>query len=232
MLIKKKHLSESELEFYQIWINDLDNLGYRWPEMRTWTPLRDAKLSQTVHLKAVEQEHSSNSNNNEKSIVQTRNEEAKMSKVLSMCKLAKDKLIDIEAIDRMDDAILVTWVKSREQVEFISNVVNIHFKFIFACYASKIDGLGINEFIVRNTSGGIALLDAANFRQCVYTATNMGYKLNSFVFAQDLALFEFWRDGIKLVVPEDKQMLNYNDYDTNTKVIVLFVICNNFYIIC
>ena len=33
MLIRKKHFNEIELEFYTTWINDLDSIGYKWPEI-------------------------------------------------------------------------------------------------------------------------------------------------------------------------------------------------------
>lgn len=232
MLTKKKHLSESEVEFYQIWINDLDNLGYKWPEIRPWTTTSISnnnssnKLSQTIHFKAVEQEHSSNSNKNEKSFVKKKSEDAKISQILRMCKFETDKKIDLENTSQIENVILVTWVKTREQIELISNVFSIHFKLIVACYSSKIEGLeAINQFVVSNTAGGIALIDSANFRQCVFTATNMGYKLNSFIFAKQLHLFEFWNDGINVVAPGDKEMLTYYDYDVdNNKVRAFYLI--------
>ena len=72
MLVDKKHLSKSEIDFYSLWIKDLDRIGYKWPQFNSNRVNNYAESNQklpiSVYFKALEQDHSSNSNDNEKSI--------------------------------------------------------------------------------------------------------------------------------------------------------------------
>jgi len=61
-LKEKKLFDKDEVEFYQAWIDALDQLGYKWPELiKTSAPSRSMKEEKIIY-QSVEQDHSTNSN--------------------------------------------------------------------------------------------------------------------------------------------------------------------------
>ena len=160
MLVDKKHFSQSEVDFYRLWINDLDSIGYKWPSIDSNS--RSKRLvdndSVSVYFKSLEQDHSSNSNANEKSNVQNQHQQAKLAKLKSICQFPVDKNIELDRISKINDIILVTWINSSKDLDLVSNVINIHFSYIIGCFSSEIDE-------VRNING-ITLIEAINFQHC------------------------------------------------------------------
>lgn len=221
MLVDKKHLVEAEVEFFALWISDLDAIGYKWPlinSVRKQSKTSESKLSQlAIYFKAIEQEHSSNSNDNEKSLAQKQSQDSSAEKLKQMCKNVNN--LEMDKVNKLTDTILVTWVKSVEDIELISKVINVHFSTIVVCFSSQIENTSkIDQFILTNTSGGISFIDSNSFKQCVYGAINMGFRQNTFLFAKNLYRFEFWLNDTKLVEPTGDQVLKYFDSDS-TKVI-------------
>ena len=221
MLVDKKHLCKSEVDFFRLWVKDLDSIGYKWPNINSNRAKDFIQKKQTLpitaYFKALEQDHSSNSNDNEKSIVQRQSQETKIAKIKSICQFPADKSIDLDTINKINDIILVTWIKSAEDLDLISNVLNIHFSFIIGCFPSEIDKLSnINDYIMSNTSGGITLIDATSFQQCAFNAINIGYKQNTFIFVKSINKFEFWSNTTKFIDSNDK--INFFELDSNPKV--------------
>jgi len=223
MLVDKKHLCQSEIEFFGLWLNDLDSIGYKWPQINSNRDpenkiKKTQKIAESVYFRSIEQEHSSNSNDNEKSIVQKREEDAKLDRIKSLCKLQNDKNIEISKVERNNNLILVTWLKSREDLVMIENILNIHFQVIVGCFKSEIPGLErISDFIVTNTTGGIALIESTNFKECVYSAINIGFNQNTFIFTKNLNLFQFWSE-IKLREPSRLEQLDISSFNMDQKV--------------
>ena len=221
MLVDKKHLCISEVDFFHLWIKDLDSIGYKWPNINSNRAKDFVQKKQTLpitaYFKALEQDHSSNSNDNEKSIVQRQSQETKIAKIKSMCQIPADKSINFDKINKINDIILVTWIKSAKDLDLISNVLNIHFSFIIGCFPSKIDKLSnINDYLMSKTSGGITFIDATSFQQCVFNAVNIGFKQNTFIFAKSINKFEFWSNNSKLTNLSDK--INFFEHNNNSKV--------------
>lgn len=223
MLVDKKHLIEAEIDFFHLWIRDLDAIGYKWPEKKTNTRSRLERKAdvQSIYYKSIEQEHSSNSNDNEKSLVSKKSEESKITKIRSLCKFTTDKVIDVRQPDRINDIVIVTWITSLEDVELLVNVLNVHFRLVIGCFQSTLTGLNqINDFIVFNTTGGVVLIDSTDFKNCVYKAVNIGFSQNTFILAQNLNQFKFWQSEIKLKTILDAQQLQY--FDLNAENVILF----------
>ena len=219
MLVDKKHLSQSEVDFYTLWINDLDHIGYKWPQLNSNRANNYAentqKLPISVYFKALEQEHSSNSNDNERSIVQKQSQEIKLAKIKSLCQFPAD--INLDKIEKINDVILVTWIMSDEDLDLISNVLNIHFSFIIGCFASeKVKLANVNDYINKNTSGGITLIDAKSFQMCAYNSVNIGFKQNTFIFAKSIKNFAFWSNTSKLI--DSSEQINFFEHENNNKV--------------
>lgn len=228
MLVDKKHLSQSEVDFYTLWIKDLDRIGYKWPQLNSNRANNYADNNQTilpisVYFKALEQEHSSNSNDNEKSIVQKQGQEFKLAKIKSLCQLPADKNIDLDKMDKISDIILVTWIMSGEDLDLISNVLNIHFSFIIGCFPSeKVKLANVNDYINKNTSGGITLIDAKSFQMCANNSVNIGFKQNTFIFVKSINNFAFWSNTIKLI--DSSEQVNFLELENNQKVYIHFFV--------
>lgn len=183
----------------------------------------DQKLSISLYFKSLEKMHSTNSNENEKSIVQKQSHESKLTKIKSLCKLPIDKNIELDKINKISDIILVTWIISDEDLDLITNVLNIHFSFIIGCFFSKkINITNINEYINKKTTGGITLIDAKNFQNCAYYSVNIGLKQNTFIFAKRIKNFSFWSNNIKL--KETNERINIIELENNPKVNINFII--------
>ena len=214
MLVDKNHFSQSEVDFYRLWISDLDSIGYKWPSIDSNS--RSKRLvdnkSVSVYFKSIEQDHSSNSNANEKSNVQNKHQQVKLAKIKSLCQFPVDKNIELDRISKINDIILVTWINSSKDLDLISNVINIHFSYIIGCFSSKIDEI--------TNINGITLIEAINFQHCVYNAVNIGFKQNSFIFAKSINNFKFWSDAIKLV--DSNKKINLIELENDQKVKIIF----------
>lgn len=207
MLVAKKHLDPSEIELYRRWINDLDSIGYRWPHRRTnnKSPGESSRTninSRVIYYKSVEQDHSSNSNQNEKSLVQRRAEMAKKKALEQLCEpLPMDDLNtnDENKKNTISDVILlVTWIKSREEFEIVVNIVSLHFRNIIVCFKMN----NLTEIYSDKRPDGMTLIDGiGSFDECVFYATRLGHRQNTFIFVKYIYSFEFWGNKLTLEEP-------------------------------
>lgn len=237
MLVVKKHLDSSEIELYRRWIKDLDSIGYRWPHRRTNNKSPDESSrtninSRVIYYKSVEQDHSSNSNQNEKSLVQRRAEMAKKKALKQICEsLSMDDLNMNENKNKIiTDVILVTWIKSREEFEIVVNIVGLHFQNIIGCFTTTNT---LAQILSDKRPGGMTLIDGiGSFDECVFHATRLGHRQNTFIFVKYIYSFEFWSDKLTLEEPVMSnaylRMSKRNTYQKSLFVNIFFLFVSNY----
>lgn len=187
MLIAKNHLNEIELEFYKAWINDLDNLGYKWPKINR-SRMVNAERN-TIFYKSIEKLHSSNSNENELSSNGYQNKLTQLNALKNACKINVD--YDINPC-KFEDFILITRPSSFEDLNYVKTFINLHFPYIILC----LDDEKIKYMLENSTLDGLAILpqNNTNFSSCIDRAFNIGFKQQTFIIAEDIRLLKFWSE--------------------------------------
>ncbi len=197
-LIEKKHLDEQELDFYKAWIKDLTNIGYRWPEINRSSPEKTLKTN--IIYKSIEQEHSSIANKNEKSL-NILNADLNQKKHLeSYCEF---KLNTISNSCKFDRFILITQASNIQELDYVTLFLNIHFPYVIVCTSENRAQLFLDYISLNSSLNGITILTTSNFKTCVNSAFEIGFKQQSFMIAKDLSKFYFWSKNIQLISKED-----------------------------
>lgn len=197
--IGNKLFDNYELEFYQGWINDLDKLKYKWPKLIKPSLTSSKNASNKIIYLSVEQEHSSNSNENEKSSRVLSKKLNRLNSIKSECKL---KLNEVNPC-LVNNTLLITMASGIDDLKYIDYKVNVYFPYIIVCIPFKA-GL-VND--TSKTEYFFTLIDESDFVECVKIARQIGFKQRSFIVAENIRKFLFW-DKIEIT----KSLLKPNSY--------------------
>lgn len=122
------------------------------------------------------------------------------------CKLANKELIKP---CKLNSIILITSANRIEDLDLISNSINIHFNYIIVCFNEA------NQMIDYNKYKTLIIILMETFDKCVNLSMNMGFKQQSFIISRFISNFEFWNYKTfsfeKLTSEESVQHLNFKD---------------------
>jgi hypothetical protein len=198
-LIEMKHLDEKNLDFYKAWIKDLTNIGYRWPKINR--PSSENRAEANIIYKSIEQEHSSNSNKNEKSLNILKVNINQKENLEKYCESKFDTNLNSCKFNKF---ILITKVSSIKELSYAALFINVHFPYVIICINENSSDLFLDYVSSMNsTLNGISILKNPNFKACVNSAFQIGFKQQSFIIAKDLSKFYFWSSTIQLVSKEN-----------------------------
>ena len=117
MFIDANLFDPYEIEFYKTWIDDLNTLDYKWPDL-------SSKSAQTENerlvYQSVEQVHSTNAGVNEKSQRILQRESAQHDFIESRCNL---KLNQTNRC-KLDKILLITTIESLDDLEYIDKNIS------------------------------------------------------------------------------------------------------------
>ena len=201
MLVNKKHLAETEINFYKTWIQDLDRIGYKWPKLNK--NINEKQPSVSLFYKSVEQEHSSNSNNNEISLIMANLWQEQKNYLKNLCNYD----LNISPC-KIDNIILITEANSKEDLKEIE-LRKLHFNYVIVCLQSKI----ANSFEELTKRSFTVLIYDQTFSTCVRNAFKIGFKQQTFLIAKDLKNFKIFND-IKLSNMKTDQQISLNDFES------------------
>ena len=224
MLIEKKHLNEIELEFYNKWISDLDSIGYMWPEiLKNKRSMITEDLS-SIYYKAIEQEHSSNSNENEPSSVMINSNFRQNEKIDNICRFKYDKAMKP---DKLEKILLVTFANNKKELEFVNSFLSIHFPYVIVCMTntqSDLMNIDFNDYLLYSSGFTIIqLLDNINLKYkrsiCIQKAIQIGFKQQSLVFINNASNLYFWESDLVIEsIFDASKRIDFNS-DMNTDLI-------------
>lgn len=192
-LIEKKHLNEEEFEFYNEWIEDLNRIGYKWPEIKR-SKIKMEENGLNIIYKSVEQEHSSNSNENEFSLTMQNYYKNQEEKLKLMC--SEEIRLDLieKQISKMSNVLLVTMIQSQSDLEYFDSFINIHFPYSILCVSNldKLNQSFLNSFLSKSYGYSTIHKQDLNFQDCISYATIIGYKQQAFLIVKNINRFQFW----------------------------------------
>ena len=198
-LIDKKHLEENNMGFYTAWIKDLTTIGYKWPKINRLSSENNANAN--VFYKSIEQEHSSNSNGNEKSLNVFRVNINQKKNLENYCESKFDLNLNSCKFEKL---ILITQASDIQELSYVTLFLNVHFPYLVICTNENNGELFLDYVSSLNSSlSGISILKSSNFKSCVNSAFKIGFKQQSFIIAKDLSKFYFWSKTIQLVSKEN-----------------------------
>jgi hypothetical protein len=180
MLVDKKHFEKTQINFYKAWIQDLDSIGYKWPQIKA--KIESIKASTFVYYKSVEQERSSNSNKNEISLTMANLMLEQQKYLINLCNFEASFTIKPCQIDNL---ILITQAKTKEEIINLK----LHFNYAILCLENK-----INVSIQDLTESFTIIKYNSTFSSCVKDAFGMGFRQQTFIVAKNLKNFTIFND--------------------------------------
>ena len=216
MLINKKHLNKVELVFYKKWINDLDFIGYKWPEiLRTKRP-KKTEDSSSIYFKAIEQDHSSNSNENEPSFIMLESNLRKNEKLYDICRIRFKKNINP---DKRENILLLTFANNKKELDYAHSFLTVHFPYIIVCITnidSDLINIDLSDYLIYSSGFTIIrLLENSNLKYkrstCIQKAIQIGFKQQSFILVNNVTTFFFWQTYIVIEpISNASKIINLN----------------------
>ena len=190
-LVNKKHLNANEIHFYKVWIDDLNNLGYKWPKLDKIISDSDDEF---LFYKSVEKEHSSNSGQNEISTNMLTKRLEQMKTLEKECLFKIDFTINPCIFEKL---ILITQATSVADLKYLISIIYLHFPYTIICINNK---TLFESFISANphTTSYTILLEE-NFKECIRKSINIGFKQQSFVIAKHFRNFSYWSKSLRVV---------------------------------
>ncbi len=178
---------KDEVEFYQAWIDALDQLGYKWPELIKTSASSRSMEEQKIIYQSVEQDHSTNSNfRNEISLRVSLKASSRLTSIKETCGL---ELIKTNSC-QFTNILLITEASSIQDLTYIDMSVNLFFPYTIVCVPPDLNLTGSDYFFTR--------IVEVSFKDCLDTAKRMGFKQQSFVIAKNIREFKFW-DKMQIV---------------------------------
>jgi hypothetical protein len=207
-LIEKDFLKQKELNFYRLWVKSLDKMGYKWPKRTIKQYEKSFQSDLTVYFKAVEQEHSSNSNKNEESFHSRMNHLTKMNYIKNMCQF--DLKHDLN-LPKMDNLILLTLIDNKSDLEYLNSFLSVHFTYLVVCVEQE-NSLTFNftNYLYNSSSMTILILtENVTLSNCVNHALSIGFMRQSFLFIKNIKQFPFWSEKIVFEHAKSDTSSNY-----------------------
>ena len=150
--------------------------------------------SQVVYI-AIEQAHSSNSNENEPSLTMIKQQTAQKEYLEKYCTLKINLRLRPCTFSQY---VLITYTASVDDLDYVTSFVNIHFPYVIVC----IDEENSQTFTSKVSSvSGVTLLVCGEFKQCIQKAYTIGFRQQTFVIARDVRKFFFW-NKVRLVTAD------------------------------
>ena len=190
-LIEKKFLERNNLEFYNAWLDDLDKIGYKWPAINRSVKKRIVEKKLKIFHKSNEQKHSSNSNENEQSAIESKLNVKQIKFVEKYCQIQIDKSKERCKLDKI---VMVTYAKTSQDIEHIVKLINIHITYIVICLDKNRDvnltDSYLNSILIDSTGLTFVLIEKNDyFKYCIKKAMNIGFKQQAFLILKDFRLF-------------------------------------------
>jgi len=220
VLVDKKHLNVNELEFYKMWIKDLDALRYKWPKIKR-TREEKAVSSKQIYYKSIEKDHSSNSNKNELSLIKLNEHLEQMNYVESECKIKLEYKINPCKFDKF---LLVTSASNTKELQYLNSFFKLHFPYMVICVN---ENALVKNFISAENSAltSFTILVERNFTECIRLASIIGFKSQALIVAKDFKHFLFWSETIEIfdrlnrTIEEEKFYMMRKNVANGVKVI-------------
>ncbi len=218
-LIEKELLEKDELEFYKIWLDDLDSIGYKWPKINRNPTFQLKSTIMKIFHKSNEQEHSSNSNENEQSELKSKSNIKKFKFIESFCQIEIDKSIERCQLNKF---VMITFAKTIEDIIFIQRFINIHVTYIIICIENNqskiITESFINDILIRSTGLTFIIMENEdNFKKCIINSMNIGFKQQSFLILKHFKLLNYLiaEKNIEFSHLTESTMIDFNDLSKN-----------------
>ena len=210
-LIEKKFLNQVELEFYKAWVTTLDMLGYAWPKLAAKKRSLEVKsASVEIFYKSQEQIHSSNSNQNEPSLLSMNLDFARIRKIESLCGFDTNKVhVKFETLKTV---IFVTTASTIQELETLNLFYAAHFGYIVVCFSGEPVSEVLNQTII--TVLVYNKEDRKAFRDCISDAFSLGFKQQSFLLARNFQEFSFWSERVSLEATTEQEIPDSLNYDS------------------
>ena len=204
-LIEANHLNESELELYKAWINDLTKIGYKWPKLVKVNSEKNDSESNQIIYKSTEKDHSSNTNENEKSFSVLKANSNKKTYLENYCTVNLDSNDNSCSFEHL---LLITQASNIEDLHFITHFLNTYFPYTVICTESNSFEQFL-EYISSNSSfDAITILMSNDFKSCIDATFKIGFKQQSFLIVKNVKKFNFWSDATLI---EKENPLKGND---------------------
>jgi hypothetical protein len=170
-MLKKGHLTKIELEFYAQWIDNLNAIKYRWPSMKRYSSANKGNKVELIY-KAIEQEQSSNSNENHPSLRMLKY------KYSALCPFNESESNTIQSI------ILITQIEDQKNANLFFQLLRYKFKYFIICTKNK----NLFESTTLKNSFGYLILfmkDTETFTDCIQNTFHIGFRQQSFLIFKD-----------------------------------------------
>jgi len=161
-LVKKDIFSSKEIDFYNLWIDELNSLNYKWPELKKINLNNSNPNNSLIYF-------NQNLKNNQHKLIET------------FCNTS----FNLNLIEKNDKVILITQANKITDLNYIS-IIQTHFSYIIVCFNNSNISIDISiysfTFILTNES----------FSKCIEIAFEIGFKKESFLVVEQFLKFKYW----------------------------------------
>ncbi len=171
-----------EIEFYQAWVDDLNKLNYKWPDLNRTLPVQS--LNDRLVYQSVEQLHSTNAGVNEISHRTLEKESAQLDFIESKCNLKLKRTNPC----KFNTNLLITKVESLDDLEYIDKNISPFFPYAVVC-------VPFNSAFLSTTAMEnyfLTFVDDSDFDKCVAKVKRMGFKQQAHFVIEKIRDFYFW----------------------------------------
>jgi hypothetical protein len=161
-LVKKDIFSSKEIDFYNLWIDELNSLNYKWPELKKINLNNSNPDKRLIYF-------NQNLKNNQHKLIET------------FCNTS----FNLNLIEKNEKVILITQANKITDLNYIS-IIQTHFSYIIVCFNNSNISIDISiysfTFILTNES----------FSKCIEIAFEIGFKKESFLVVEQFLKFKYW----------------------------------------